>query len=335
MSTVNPYWNGKTVFVTGASGFVGSWLTRELLDAGAIVVALVRDTNRPGLRNDSRSLGKLVLRTGTVDNYVSVSEVIGAYLPEIVFHLAAQSQAGAAKRDPLATLETNVRGTWNVLEAARQNSVGRVVVASSDKAYGTSSDLPLRETHPMHGRFPYDVSKSCADLISGMYAQTYGLPVAMARSANVFGGGDLNFSRLIPDLVRTTIRGERFVIHSDGKFVRDFVYVRDVVRAYLLLGEKLQETPQISGEAFNFGCDEPVTVLDVVEKVLSLMGVTDLRPIIKDQASSEVRESYLCSDKAKRLLGWTPSFHLEQGLRETIAWYQNYLAVEAAMEAAG
>jgi len=193
------------------------------------------------------------------------------------------------------------------------------------------------ETHPLHGTFPYDVSKSCADLVAAMYAQTYGLPVGIARSANVFGGGDLNFSRLIPDLIRTTIRGERFIIHSDGKFVRDFVYVQDVVKAYLQLAEKLEQTPSLSGHAFNFGCDTPVTVLEIVEKVLSLMGMSHLHPIIKDQASNEVRESYLCSEKAKQLLGWAPSFSLEQGLRETIAWYQNYLGLEtdAAMEAAG
>jgi CDP-glucose 4,6-dehydratase len=239
--------------------------------------------------------------------------------------LAAQSIVGLAKNDPLGALETNVRGTWNILEAARQADVSQVVVASSYKAYGASEELPLRETHPLRGAYPYDCSKSCADLIATMYATTYGVPVGIARCANVFGGGDLNFSRVIPDLIGTTLRGKRFVIRSDGKFVRDFLFVKDAVSAYLCLAENLEKNRRVAGEAFNFSMEEPFTVLDIADAILRLMGRPDLVPEIQNAASNETREQYMVCDKAREMLGWKPRFTLQQGLRETIDWYSAFL----------
>ncbi|MCX6620121.1 MAG: NAD-dependent epimerase/dehydratase family protein, partial [Acidobacteria bacterium] len=227
------------------------------------------------------------------------------------------------------TLRANVMGTWNVLEAARESKIGQIVVASSDKAYGASPDLPYRETYPLQGKYPYDVSKSCTDLICGMYAATYGLPVGILRCANLFGGGDLNFSRTIPGVVKATLEGERFRIRSDGKFVRDFLYVKDAAQSYLRAAEGLATNPELAGEAFNFSLEVRLTVIDVVNQVLGLMQRSDLEPIVENQASSEIREQYLCCDKAHTILGWQPRFSMEQGLRETIAWYSKYFDKQA------
>jgi CDP-glucose 4,6-dehydratase len=221
-----------------------------------------------------------------------------------------------------------VRGTWNVLEACRQAGVKQVLVASSDKAYGANPNLPYTETSPLLGRHPYDVSKSCADLISTMYAVSLGLPVTVVRCANLFGGGDMNFSRMLPDLIRSTLQGRPFEIRSDGEFYRDFLYARDAVNAYLMLAEALAGNPSFAGEAFNFGLGRKVRMLDLVELVLSLMGRPDLKPIVRNNASGEIREQYLSCERARRLLGWAPAYSLEQGLSETIAWYRDFLQVD-------
>ncbi len=254
---------------------------------------------------------------------------ISEYETGTVFHLAAQTQVGVAKRDPLNTLEANVRGTWNVLEACRQAEIKQVVVASSDKAYGSPSELlPYLETHPLQGRYPYDCSKSCTDLLSTMYATSYGVPVAIARFANIFGGGDANSSRIIPNVIRATLRGERFVIRSDGKFVRDFLYVQDAADAYLCLAENLSLNPALAGEAFNFSLEMKITVRELVQTVLELMGRPDLEPVIQNTASSEIREQYMVCDKAKTMLGWFPHHSFEEGLRETIDWYSGFLQAD-------
>jgi CDP-glucose 4,6-dehydratase len=249
-----------------------------------------------------------------------------------VLRVAAQPRGGVARLDPVTTLETNIRGTWNVREAGRLCATRQIVVASSDKAYGPTDRLPYIETHPLQGRFPYDVSKSCADLISTMYAATYGLPVCMLRCANLFGGGDLNFSRTIPGAVLAALKGERFVIRSDGQFVRDFLYVKDAAEAYTLVAERLAENRQLAGEAFNFGMGLRLTVLAVVQHVLELMERTDLEPIIMNQASAEIREQYLSAEKAKEQLGWAPRYDLVSGLTETIAWYRQRLNSPLAVE---
>lgn len=309
---------------------MGGWLTEALMARGAEVVLLVRNAAPECLLAREERLKSLNRVYGSLADFSLLRRAFSEYSIKTVFHLAAQPLVGVAMRDPVGTLEANIQGTWHVLEAARLTGVEHVVVASSDKAYGADRHLPCLETHPLQGRFPYDVSKSCADLISTMYAVTFGMRLGITRCANLFGGGDFNFSRMIPDLIRSTLRGERFVVRSDGKFVRDFLYVKDAVSAYLLLGERVWENPELSGEAFNFGPEMPVQVLDLVHKVLEIMGRTDLEPVIQNQARAEVREQHLSSAKARRVLGWAPRYTLEEGLRETIDWYRKFLAEETA-----
>lgn len=307
---------------------MGGWLVQELLENGAEVVALVRD-GLPGSFLARRGLASRVTTVhGSLDDAAALRRALAEYETDTVFHLGAQTLVGVAKKDPLGTLEANVRGTWNLLEACRQAQVKQVVVASSDKAYGSNEQLPYLETHPLQGRYPYDCSKSCTDLIATMYATTYGLRTGIARCANIFGGGDLNFSRMIPDLIRATLRGEPFVIRSDGKFVRDWLYVRDAADAYLCLAEHLNRNPALAGEAFNFSLEVKLTVLDVVREVLALMERPDLQPVIQNMASTEIREQYMVCDKARTVLHWSPRFSLEAGLRDTIAWYTDFLRVE-------
>ncbi|MEO7144090.1 MAG: NAD-dependent epimerase/dehydratase family protein [Bryobacteraceae bacterium] len=312
-------------FVTGATGLVGGWLVEELLGRGAQVVALVRD-RLPNSFLERRGLsGRVITVHGGLDDIGTVRRALSEYGVDTVFHLAAQTLVGVAKTDPLGTLEANVRGTWNVLEACRQTQVKQVVVASSDKAYGSSGELPYLETHPLRGQYPYDCSKSCTDLIATMYAATYGLRVGIARCANIFGGGDLNFSRIIPDAIRSTLGGERVRIRSDGRFIRDLLYVRDAVGAYLCLAEHLSRNAALAGEAFNFSLEVKMTVLETVRLVLKLMGRPDLEPVIQNVAGSEIREQYMFCGKARSQMGWSPQYTLETGLRETIAWYTEFL----------
>lgn len=317
------FWKGKTVFVTGATGLMGSWLVKALLDHEADVVGLVRDqTPKSKLVRDGL-IQRIAVVNGDLESLATMRRAIAEYQPHTVFHLAAQPLVQVAKLDPVGTLRANVAGTWNLLEACRLAGKSNVVVASSDKAYGPNLNLPYRETFPLQGRYPYDVSKSCADLVTQMYEATYGLKIAIARCGNLFGGGDLNFSRTIPGVIQATLAGERFVIRSDGKFVRDFLYVKDAADSYLALGERLAaEEDSVSGEAFNFSLGLRFTVLDVVNLVLKLMDRADLEPVIQNNASAEIREQYLDSAKARERLGWTPQYGMEDALRETIAWYQ-------------
>ena len=319
------YWKNKTVFVTGATGLMGGWLVKALLRDGAGVVALVRDQVPGSMLVREGLLDQLAVVNGELESLPTLQRAIAEYEPHTVFHLAAQPLVQVAKRDPVGTLRANVMGTWNTLEACRLTGKSNVVVASSDKAYGASETLPYLESHPLQGRYPYDVSKSCADLVAQMYAATYGLRTAIARCGNLFGGGDLNYSRTIPGLIKATLANEQFVIRSDGKFVRDFLYVKDAAESYLTLGERLAEDEAISGEAFNFGLGERLTVLDIVEMTLELMGRTDLEPVIQNIASSEIREQYLDAGKAQQRLGWAPTYGMRQALTETIAWYREYL----------
>jgi CDP-glucose 4,6-dehydratase len=262
---------------------------------------------------------------GSLGDFPAIRRVLSEYSVQTIFHLGAQTLVGVAKNDPLSTLEANVRGTWNILEAARQAKVAQVVVASSDKAYGSNVNLPYRETHPLQGLFPYDCSKSCTDLISAMYAATYGVSVGIARCGNIFGGGDLNFSRMIPGLISSTLKGDRFVIRSDGKFVRDFLFVKDAVGAYLCLAENLDRNPALTGEAFNFSLELQCTVLELVHTILEIMDRLDLTPVIQNQASNEIRAQFLVCDKAREMLNWKPQFSLREGLHETIVWYAGLL----------
>jgi CDP-glucose 4,6-dehydratase len=324
------FWKGKSVFVTGATGLMGGWLVKALRREGAEVVALVRDQAPKSMLVAEGILQQIAIVSGDLESLPTMQRAISEYEPHTVFHLAAQPLVGVAKKDPVGTLRANVMGTWNVLEACRLSGGSNVVVASSDKAYGASENLPYLETHPLQGRYPYDVSKSCTDLISQMYAATYGLRTAIARCGNLFGGGDLNFSRTIPGVVKATLDGEPFVIRSDGKFVRDFLYVKDAAECYLTLGELLAEDSAVSGEAFNFSLGERLTVLDIVHMTLRIMGRTDLQPVIQNIASSEIREQYLDASKARKLLAWQPRYAMQQAIEETVNWYREYFAGEAA-----
>lgn len=328
------FWRDRNVLVTGATGLLGSWLVEELLERDARPVCLVRDWV-PGsrlVRDGTLELTRVV--RGALEEYEVVLRAVNEYEIDTVFHLGAQTIVGTAARSALSTFESNVRGTWTLLEACRRCAglVERVIVASSDKAYGSHDLLPYTEETPLQGRFPYDVSKSCTDLIALSYFHTYGTPVAITRCGNLFGGGDLNFNRLVPGTIRSALRDESPIIRSDGTFVRDYFYVRDAVLAYLLLAERLPG--EFAGEAFNFGNERPLSVLEVVRLILEVTGRTHLEPTILDEASAEIREQYLDCAKAKRRLDWEPAWSLEEGLRETVAWYEEWLG-ETAGSAAG
>jgi len=320
------FWQGRSVFVTGAGGFLGGWLVKSLLHEGADVTVLVRDHNPESLLARDGLLARTTVVRGCLADLPLLQHCLAERSIQTVFHLAAQPLVGVAMANPVGTLQTNVEGTWNLLEAARRTGVGQTVLASSLKAYGERTEMPYRETHPLEGRHPYDVSKSCADLIAAMYAASYRMPVAIVRCANLFGGGDLNFSRTIPGVIRATLAGERFRIRSDGKSVRDFLYAKDATRSYLLVAESLDRNPELAGEAFNFSLSTPLSVVETVASVLALMGRPDLEPVIENQASGEAREQYLCNDKAHSILGWQPLYGMDQALRETIDWYTEYFA---------
>ena len=305
---------------------LGSWLVEELLNLGANVTCLVRDW----VPHSKLVLEGLIERTnvarGELEDYNLLVRVLNEYEIDSVFHLGAQTIVGTSSRSALSTFEANIRGTWNLLEACKTCSklVQRVVVASSDKAYGSHAQLPYTEDTPLQGRFPYDVSKSCTDLITFSYFYTYGTPVAVTRCGNLFGGGDMNYNRLVPGTIRSVLQDEPPVVRSDGKFVRDYFYVRDAVGAYLALAEKLPDE-QFTGQAFNFGYERPMSVLEMVSLILKLMDKVSLQPIILNEANHEIKKQYLDCSKAHRMLGWTPNYTLEEALLATMAWYQQLL----------
>lgn len=327
MSEPSPsFWQGRAVFVTGATGLLGSWLVPALHRAGADVTVLVRDALPRSLLVADGWLDKLNVIRGSLSDENLLRRSFAEYGVQTVFHLGAQTLVGVAKTDPLGTLEANVRGTWLLLEAARQAKVAQVIVASSDKAYGDSDHLPYREDHPLRGRFPYDCSKSCADLISTMYAQTYGVGVVIARCGNLFGGGDLNLSRLIPGVIMATLRSQRFQIRSDGLFVRDFLYVEDAAQAYLDLALGLSRDSSLAGQAFNFGLELRPTMLALTQQVLAIMGRADLTPEVLNIVSAEIREQTLDASKARRLLRWQAGIGMQAGLQRTVDWYTAHAA---------
>jgi CDP-glucose 4,6-dehydratase len=323
---VSTFWRERNVFVTGASGLLGSWLTEELVRRGARVTCLVRDWVPESRLMESNTLARVRTVRGELEDYQLLLRALNEYEIDTVFHLGAQTIVGTASRSALSTFEANIRGTWNLLEAAKAcgKILQRVIVASSDKAYGSHDVLPYTEDAPLQGRFPYDVSKSCTDLISFSYYHTYNLPVAVTRCGNLFGGGDLNFNRLIPGTIRSALHDESPVIRSDGTFIRDYFYVRDAVDAYLQLAERLPDE-QFVGQAFNFGTETPMSVIDLVRRILALMGKTQLEPRILNEASHEIPQQYLDCAKARRMMGWHPSFTMDEGLREAIEWYRERL----------
>lgn len=320
------FWDGRRVLVTGATGLVGSWLIKDLLKAGARVVALVRDADPQSEFIASGDSLHCNIVHGQLEDFWSLERAVNENEIDTVFHLGAQPIVNVAQRFPLQTFEANIRGTYNLLEACRihQALVKRIVVASSDKAYGEQAVLPYTEDMPLQGRHPYEVSKSCADLLAQSYSHAYSLPVTIARCGNIYGGGDLNWSRIVPDTIRSLLLGRRPVIRSDGTFLRDYIYVKDVTRAYLRLAEAL-DTPGVSGEAFNFSPERAVSVLELVAVITHLMGRADLSPDVRNTAQGEIHSQYLSSERARRILQWLPQYTLEAGLAETIAWYAHYL----------
>ena len=320
-------WKERRVLVTGATGMVGSWLVKKLVQEEAFVVTLIRDWNPQSELIRSGDVQKTTVVSGELENFSAIERAISENEVDTVFHLGAQPLVGTAFRSPLPTFEANIRGSYNVLEACRIHKclVKRIVIASSDKAYGDVDVLPYTEDMIPYGRFPYDVSKSCTDLIARSYGETYGLPVTIARCGNIYGGGDLNWSRIVPGTIRSFLSNERPIIRSDGKFTRDYIFVQDVVEAYLLLASKAQDQG-VRGQAFNFSGEQPWTVLEFVKNIQKLMRCEHLEPIILNQANAEIREQYLDSSKAKRLLKWTHLYSLEKGLTQTIDWYQSFLS---------
>jgi CDP-glucose 4,6-dehydratase len=326
MTASKNFWKERRVFVTGATGLVGSWVTRELVNRGAKVVALVMDADPQSEIFRSGYIHRVHVVNGTLEEFSVLERGILAHECEAVIHLGAQAIVSVAARSPLPTFETNVRGTWNLLEVCRLHSdlVKRVVVASSDKAYGESDQLPYTEDLPLRGRQPYEASKSCADLVAQSYAHTYNLPVAIARCGNIYGGGDLNWTRIVPGTIRSFHFGESPLLRSDGQYLRDYIYVKDVADSYLTLAEKM-ESPQVHGEGFNFSPESRVTVLEIVHKIGELMGCQGIQPTIQNTAKNEIRSQYLSSEKASRVLNWRAKYSLEKGLTQTIAWYREFL----------
>jgi CDP-glucose 4,6-dehydratase len=327
-------WTARRVLVTGATGIVGSALTRRLIDAGAYVVVLVRDWDPQSELVRTGDILRTSVVNGRMEEFDALERAINEHEVDTVFHLAAQPIVTTAFRNPLPTFEANIRGTYNLLEACRvhRSLVSSVVVASSDKAYGDAPTLPYTEDMPVNGRHPYDVSKSCTDLLAMTYAHSYGLPVTVARCGNIYGGGDLNWSRIVPGTIRSLWRGERPIIRSNGLFTRDYIYVQDVADAYLALAERAADEG-IKGEAFNFSPETRVSVLEITRLIQRLIGREDLEPLILDQARAEIKDQYLDSGKARTRLGWHPRWSLEAGLNETIGWYRHFLDATARQTA--
>jgi len=318
------FWLDRPTFVTGGTGLVGSWLVRRLMDAGADIVCLVRDWVPQSELVREKLIDRVKVVRGDIRDREVIERAIGEYEINTVIHLAAQTIVTIANRNPISTFETNIAGTWNLLESCRRSpSVKQIVVASSDKAYGDQETLPYNESTPLQGQHPYDVSKSAADLIAKTYAVSFDLPVAITRCGNFYGGGDLNWNRIIPGTIRSILRGQNPIIRSDGKYIRDYFYVEDGAAAYMLLAEKLAENRNLKGEAFNFSNEIQVTVGEMVERTLKEMK-SDLHPEIKNEVTNEIHHQYLSAEKARSILNWQPLFTLDDGLKKTIEWYGKF-----------
>lgn len=326
-------WKNKNVFITGADGFIGSWLAREFVKRQSNVFILVRD---PKVNAACQLFGlhnKVTQIEGDLINYNLLENTLKKYSIDACFHLAAQAIVQIANQGPLQTFESNIKGTWNMLEACRNTkTIEKIVVASSDKAYGVQEKLPYTEESPLCGLYPYDASKACADLLARCYFTSYGLPVTVTRNANTYGGGDLNFSRLIPDAIRCILQGKEFVIRSDGTPERDYMYVEDAVNGYITLAENI-EREEVKGEAFNFGTGKPISVCALFGKIVELCGKPGVKPKILGIAKNEINRQYLAIDKAKKILNWQPKYTLEDGMKKTIDWYKKYFESKAIAKA--
>ena len=320
------FWQDRLALVTGATGHIGGWLVKQLLTHGAEVVCLVRDWEPQSQLVRTGLIKQVRVIQGDLCDLDLLKRGFGEYKIDTVFHLAAQSIVSIANREPVTTFDTNIRGTWSLLEACRSSqNVKQVVMASTDKVYGESDQLPYEEDMPMLAVYPHDVSKACAEMIARSYAGTYGLNIGITRLPNVYGGGDLSWTRIIPGTIRSIIKGEQPVINSNGRFIRDYLYIEDAVSAHLLLAEELAEKPDLRGQAFNISNETHLTVLELVEHILKLMG-SALQPVLRDQAKNEIPNQYLSAHKAREILGWKPMVSMDEGLKLTIAWYKSFLA---------
>ncbi len=323
MSKPNNFWRGKKVIVTGHEGFLGSWLTRALLACGARVVGVDIVRHRPfSVLEDLRD--KLVGIKGDISDLKFVKAVISKYRPQVIFNLAAEAIVSEANKNPVRAFKANIEGAWNVLEASRgKRFIEAIVFASSDKAYGSHRALPYKEGIALRGSHPYDVSKSCADLLCYTYYNTYKTPVCVTRCGNIYGPGDFHFSRIVPDAIRSALKNKTLIIRSDGKFTRDYIYVEDAVSGYMLIAEKLRDS-KLAGEAFNLSCEKPISVLELVRAIYKIAGAKPDYKIL-DKAQYEIKHQYLCSQKAKKILGWRPGYNLDNGLKKAVEWYKKSL----------
>ena len=317
-------WKGMNVLVTGADGFIGSHVAKALVDKGSNVTTIVRDIKRTSNLDVFKLKSMINIVNGDLVNFHDCERTINEYDIQFCFHIAAQAIVGPANRSPLSTFESNIKGTWNILEACRLSKTIRgLIVASSDKAYGQQKKLPYTEQSPLNGYYPYDASKSCAEILARCYYMTYNLPLAITRNANTYGPGDMNFSRIIPDTITTLLGNKQPIIRSDGTPERDYMYIKDAVSAYLTLAGNIHRK-EVVGQAFNFGTGKPVKVIDLYNKITKFMG-KKIKPKILGEAKNEIDRQYLSIDKAKKILKWQPKYSLDYGLKETIAWYKaNY-----------
>jgi len=323
------YWHEKSVLVTGGTGLVGSWLVKRLLDDGANVTCLILDFDSQSELIRSGNINKVSTISGNLSSLTTVRRAVFQNECSTIFHLGAQTIVGTALLDPVQTFESNIQGTWNVLEAARNSGglVTKVLIASSDKAYGSVKSLPYHEDMPLQGTGPYDVSKSCADLLSAAYAKTYGVPLVIARCGNIYGGGDLNWNRIVPGTIRSLLSGKRPLIRSDGLSVRDYIYIEDAVAAYLSMARGLEDS-RIVGEAFNFSREEPLTVLEIYEQVCESVMGGYVEPQVLNIANHEILSQFLSSEKAREQLGWKSEYSLKEGMKRTVDWYKDFFGTE-------
>jgi CDP-glucose 4,6-dehydratase len=318
------FWNDRPTFVTGATGQIGGWLVKRLISAGADIICLIRDWVPQCELVTAGLIQHVKVIRGDVRDYELLRRVLSEYEIDTVIHLAAQSIVSTANKDPLTTFDANIRGTWSLMEACRMiPSTKQIVVASTDKAYGEQTFLPYREEMSLQAVYPHDVSKACADMITKSYAVTYGLNTAITRLPNIFGGGDLNWNRIVPGTIRSIIRNHAPVIKSDGGHKRDYLYVEDAAAAHMHLAVCLASNPEIRGQVFNISNETCLTVLDLVQRILFLMK-SDLQPVLQKAQLLEIREQYMSAAKARTQLNWNPIYSFDDGLRSTIDWYQDF-----------
>lgn len=324
MDLNRPFWRDRPTFVTGGTGLLGSWLVKRLVAAGADVICLVRAHKAEHEYVHNREHNDVKVVYGDICDQTTIERALQQFNVDTVMHVAAQAIVSIAKQNPIPTFETNIGGTWNVLEACRKSpSVKQILIASSDKAYGDQERLPYTEESPLQAQHPYEVSKAAADMLASTYAITYKLPVAITRCGNFYGGGDLNWNRIIPGTIRSVLQDESPVIRSDGEYIRDYFYVEDGAAAYMLLAEELAARRELIGEAFNFSNEIKLTVREIVQLILGKMG-SELQVEIRNEPSNEIRRQYLSSEKARQMLQWKPLFTLDEALEKTITWYKDF-----------